>query len=62
MKRSEFKIGEFLYKIPSSEESEKYNPVNQRVFIHNGYVDGDGYGVLIGWFDGKLQKSSFICC
>ena len=33
MKRSEFEIGEFLYGIPSSEESAKYNPEDQRVFI-----------------------------
>lgn len=29
MKRSEFEIGEFLYGIPSSEESAKYNPEDQ---------------------------------
>lgn len=31
MKRSEYKIGEFLYGIPDSEESAKYNPESQRV-------------------------------
>lgn len=58
MKRSEFEIGEFLYGIPSSEESTKYNPEDQRVFIHNGYVSGDGYGKLIGWNDGVIKKST----
>ena len=58
MKRTEFNYGEFLYGIPSSKESEKYNPENQRVFIHNGYINGDGYGKLIGWHDGKICKSN----
>ena len=58
MKRSEFEIGEFLYGILSSEESAKYNPEDQRVFIHNGYVSGDGYGKLIGWNDGVIKKST----
>lgn len=56
MKRSEFEIGEFLYGIPSSEKTAKYHPENQRVFIHNGYINGDGYGVLIGWNDGIIKK------
>lgn len=58
MKRSEFEIGEFLYGIPDSEESAKYNPENQRVFIHNGYINGDGYGMLLGWHEGKIVKST----
>lgn len=58
IERSQYKVGEFLYGIPTSEECEKYNPKDQRVFIHNGYKTGDGYGVLIGWFDGKLIKST----
>lgn len=58
MKRSEYKIGEFLYGIPSDEESAKYNPENQRVFIHTGYINADGYGKLIGWNDGKIKKST----
>lgn len=58
MRRSEYKIGEFLYGIPDSEESAKYHPENQRVFIHNGYKNGDGYGKLIGWNDGKIKKST----
>ena len=36
----------------------KYNPEDQRVFIHNGYVSGDGYGKLIGWNDGVIKKST----
>ena len=58
MKRSEYKIGEFLYGIPDNKETEKYNPANQRVFIHSGYKDGDGYGKLIGWNDGVIKKST----
>lgn len=58
MNRSEYNIGQFLYGIPSSEESAKYHPENQRVFIHNGYVNGDGYGMLIGWENGELVKST----
>lgn len=58
MKRSEYKVGEFLYGIPHSEECAKYNPEDQRVFIHNGYVNDDGYGILIGWHDGKIVKSN----
>ena len=58
MNRSEYNIGQFLYGIPSSEESAKYHQENQRVFIHNGYVNGDGYGMLIGWENGELVKST----
>lgn len=56
--RSQFKVGEFLYGIPNSTESEKNNPSDKRVFIHNGYKSGDGYGILIGWCDGKIVKSN----
>lgn len=58
MEKSEYKIGEFLYGISDSEESAKYHPENQRVFIHNGYKNGDGYGKLIGWNDGVIKKST----
>lgn len=54
----EFKQGDFLYGIPSSKESEKYNPENERVFIYSGYKNGDGYGKLIGFHDHKIYKSS----
>lgn len=55
---SEYNAGDFLYGIPDSLESEKYNPENERVFIHNGYKFGDGYGILVGWNDGKIKKST----
>lgn len=58
MKRSEFEIGEFLYGIPFDEESAQFNPEHRRVFIHNGHVNGDGYGILIGWHDGLIKKST----
>lgn len=61
LKRSEFKVGEFLYGIPSSSEVEKYyenTPKEEMVFIHNGYINGDGYGILIGFEDGKVKKST----
>lgn len=58
LKRTEYRIGEFLYGIPSSEESAKYNPECQRVFIHNGYENGDGYGILLGWHDGEIKRST----
>lgn len=56
--KSKYRVGEFLYGIPSSEESAKYNPEDERVFIHDGRVDGDGYGKLIGFEDGKLVHST----
>ena len=58
MEKSEYKIGEFLYGITDTEESANYHPENQRVFIHNGYKNGDGYGKLIGWNDGVIKKST----
>lgn len=57
-RRNEYNIGQFLYGIPSNEESAKYRPENQRVFIHNGRVGADGYGMLAGWEDGKIVKST----
>lgn len=57
IRKSEYNIGEFLYGIPDK-ETEKYNPEGQRVFIHNGYVNADGYGILIGWNDGVIKKST----
>lgn len=58
MIKSEFKAGDFLYGIPSSPESAKYHPEDERVFIHTGYVDGDGYGILLGWNEHKIKRSS----
>lgn len=45
MKKSGFNIGEILWD-------------GQQCFVHDGFVDADGYGVLIGFEDGKLVKSS----
>lgn len=58
MKRSDYPKGSFLYAIPSNEEVAKYNPEGERVFIHTGYVTGDGYGILIGWHGHKLCHST----
>ena len=58
MRKSRFKTGDFLYGIPSSPESAKYHPEDERVFIHTGYVDGDGYGILLGFHDHKIKRSS----
>ena len=58
MIRSEYRVGEFLYGIPDNEESAIYHPEGQRVFIHDGYICGDGYGKLVGWNDGKIKKST----
>lgn len=56
--RSEYAIGEFLYGIPSSEESAKYHPEGERVFIHTGYKNADGYGILEGWHDHEIMRAS----
>ena len=58
MQQNDFKAGDFLYGIPSSKESEKYNPVNERVFIYSGHKNGDGYGKVIGFHEHKICKSS----
>ena len=46
MVRSEYNIGEFL--VDSDGE----------VFIHNGYKNADGYGCLIGIYEGKVLSST----
>lgn len=56
--RSEYAIGEFLYGIPSNEESAMYNPEGERVFIHTGYKSADGYGILEGWCDHEIKRAS----
>ena len=53
-----FKAGDFCYGIPSSETSAKYHPEGQRVFIFNGVITGDGYGMLLGWYYGRIVKST----
>jgi hypothetical protein len=47
MRKSNYKAGTFLA------DSQGH------VFIHNGYITGDGYGVLIGeTCEGKIERSS----
>ena len=58
MRKSRFKAGDFLYGIPSSPESAKYNPEGERVFIQTGYETGDGYGILVGWHEHRIKRSS----
>jgi hypothetical protein len=53
-----YSAGTFLYGIPSSEVSASYHPEDQRVFLYDGYNTADGYGILIGWEDGKLVHST----
>lgn len=57
MKKSEFKTGEFLYEIQSDELS-VITPEDERVFIHTGYKNGDGYGILIGWHEHEIKRAS----
>ena len=58
MRKSRFKAGDFLYGIPSSPESAKYHLGDERVFIHTGYETADGYGILLGWNEHKIKRSS----
>ena len=60
MKRSEYNIGDFLVGIPTEEAKEYYKDtrVEEMVFIHNGYINGDGYGIFIGIEDGRAKKST----
>ena len=51
-------LGDFLYGIPSSEESAKYHPEDERVFIYNGHKSGDGWGMLIGFEDHRIVKTT----
>ena len=60
MRKSEFKAGDFLYGIPGSAEGAKYHPEDERVFIHTGYVDGDGYGILLGWNDHRRWHAAEV--
>lgn len=49
MRLSEFKAGAILV------------DVNGKVFIHDGFINADGYGVIIGEdSDGMIQKSNSI--
>lgn len=58
MKDSEFSAGDFLYKLGVLGFGYIDNPTAERVFVSDGKVDGDGYGVLIGYSGGKLCKST----
>lgn len=60
VRRSEYKVGEFLVGIPTGEAKDYYKntPIEDMVFIHNGYINGDGYGILIGFADGVVKKST----
>ena len=58
MVEDNYKKGDFLYGIPSSEESAIYNPEGERVFIYTGYKNGDGYGKLLGFHNHKICKST----
>ena len=50
MRLSEFKAGAILV------------DGDGKVFIHDGFVNADGYGVIIGEdSDGVIQKSNGIC-
>lgn len=51
----EFKAGDFLYKLGDKGICND----NQRVFVHTGQLNADGYGVLFGFdSDGNLLKST----
>ena len=45
MKRSEFEIGQYLFD-------------DKHAFIHDGYVNADGYGVVIGYYEHEIRKNS----
>ena len=45
MKRSEYEIGQYLFD-------------GKHAFIHDGYVNADGYGVIIGYYEHELRKNS----
>lgn len=49
MRLSDFKVGAILV------------DGDGKVFIHDGFINADGYGVIIGEdFDGMIQKSNGI--
>lgn len=55
MKQSEYNAGTYLYKL-----GKKGNlSANKKVFIHDGILSGDGYGVVLGFTsDNELCTSS----
>ena len=58
MRKSEFNAGDFLYKEGGLGFGNIENSIAERVFITDGTVDGDGYGVMLGFSGGKLLKST----
>lgn len=59
MEKEIYKMGDFLYELPLYDDDDWiYSPENQRVFIYNGFKNGDGYGVLLGWYEGKIVSST----
>ena len=58
MKQEKIKPGTYLYKL-SHPEDDNIPEGGKRVFIHDGRIDGDGYGVMLGFVsDNELCKSS----
>ena len=45
MERGEYEIGQYLFD-------------GKHAFIHDGYVNADGYGVVIGYYEHELSKNS----
>ena len=58
MRKSEFKAGDFLSKEGELGFGFIDNPTAERVFITDGTVDGDGYGVMLGYSGGRLLTST----
>lgn len=54
MNTFEYQPGDYLYKLGTKGKLSK----NKKVFIHNGYVTGDGYGVLLGFTDDEQLCTS----
>lgn len=44
MKRSEYEIGQYLFD-------------GHHAFIHDGYVEAGGYGVILGYYKNELRKN-----
>lgn len=45
MKRSEYEICQYLFD-------------GHHAFIHDGYINADGYGVVIGYYKDDIRKNS----
>lgn len=58
METKQFKPGTYLYKL-SHPKDDHLPEGGKRVFIHDGYITGDGYGVMLGFTANcELCKSS----